>query len=55
MNNKGLSDGERPFQKNVVKRGKGVNFAQVIEKSTKINFKKCPIYPMRYDIMVLQS
>ncbi len=39
--------------KNVVKRGKGVIFAQVVEKAKKINPEKCPNCPMQYDIMVL--
>lgn len=43
----------KTFSTNVVKRGKGVVFAQVIENAQKINFKKCPICPMQYDIMVL--
>ena len=43
----------RTFSKNVVKRGRGMFFAQVIENAQKINFIKCPIYPMQYDIMVL--
>jgi hypothetical protein len=41
--------------KNVVKRGKGVFFAEVFENKQKINFKKCPIYPMLCDIIVLLS
>jgi hypothetical protein len=43
----------RTFSRNVVKRGRGTFFAQVIENAQKINFQKCPIYPMQYDIMVL--
>jgi hypothetical protein len=39
--------------KNVVKRGKGVVFAEVFENKQKINFKKCPKDPMLCDIMVL--
>jgi hypothetical protein len=39
--------------KNVVNRGKGVVWGEVIENKRKINFKKCPIYPMLCDIMVL--
>jgi hypothetical protein len=38
---------------NVVKRGKGSIFVQVVENAEKINFKKCHSYPMRCDIMVL--
>jgi hypothetical protein len=53
MNRNGASGSERLLRKNVVKRGTGVIFAQVIEKARKINSKKCPIYPMQYDIMVL--
>jgi hypothetical protein len=41
------------FTKNVVKRGKGVIFAEVFENKPKINFKKCPKHPMLCDIMVL--
>jgi hypothetical protein len=53
MNRNGALRRRKTFLKNVVKRGKGVIFAQVIENAKKINFKKCPIYPMQYDIMVL--
>ena len=53
MNRNGALLRRKAFLKNVVKRGKWVIFAQVIEKTTKINFEKCPIYPMQYDIMVL--
>jgi hypothetical protein len=53
MNSNGVQLRQKTFSKNVVKRGKGVIFVQVIEKAKKINFKKCPIYPMQYDIMVL--
>jgi hypothetical protein len=53
MNSNGAQWRRKVCSKNVVKRGKGVIFAQVIEKANKINFKKCPIYPMQYDIMVL--
>jgi hypothetical protein len=38
--------------KNVVKRGKGVVFAEVCENKQKINLKKCPKGPMLCDIMV---
>jgi hypothetical protein len=41
------------FSQNVVKRGKGVIFAEVFENKQKINFKKCPKHPMLCDIMVL--
>ncbi len=53
MNRNGAPRQGKAFLKNVVKRGKGVIFAQVIENAAEINFKKCPIYPMHYDIMVL--
>ncbi|MGD0161392.1 MAG: hypothetical protein ABSB39_02890 [Candidatus Sulfotelmatobacter sp.] len=46
------TDPEKPVE-NLVKRGKGLIFAEVIENVEKINFKKCPIHPMRCDIMVL--
>ena len=52
MNSSGGQE-RRTFSKNVVKRGRGAFFAQVIENAQQINFKKCPIYPMQYDIMVL--
>jgi hypothetical protein len=32
---------------------KEVFFYQVVENTAQINFKKCPICPMQYDIMVL--
>jgi hypothetical protein len=38
---------------NLVKREKGVLFAQVVEKVEKINLKKCYSCPMRCDIMIL--
>ena len=41
------------FSKNVVNRGKGVVLGEVVENKRKINFKKCLIYPMLCDIMVL--
>lgn len=41
------------FSKNVVNRGKGWFFRQVLEKAQKIILKKCPSYRMQYDIMVL--
>jgi hypothetical protein len=37
----------------VVKRERGVHFAEVVENMEKINFKKCPNAPMLCDIMVL--
>jgi hypothetical protein len=37
----------------VVKRGKRLVFAQVVENVEKINFKKCHSCPMHYDIIVL--
>ncbi len=55
MNSNGAQRQGKNFSKNLVKRGKGMIFAQVIEKMKKINFEKCPIYPMQYDIMVLYS
>jgi hypothetical protein len=52
MNKSGV--GQRmTFFKNVVNRGKGWFFRQVIEKAKKIIFKKCPSYRMQYDIMTL--
>jgi len=48
MNSTRAHQQQNTFSKNVVKRGKGVIFSQVIEKA-----KKCPNYPMQYDIMVL--
>ena len=39
--------------KNVVKRGREMIFAQVIENAAKIYSKKCPILPMQYDIISL--
>jgi hypothetical protein len=53
MNSNGGRQQRKIVSKNVVKRGKEVFFAQVIEKMKKINFKKCPNCPMQYDIMVL--
>lgn len=52
MNNSGVW---RPmtFPKNVVNRGKGLIFRQVIEKAKKIILQKCPSYGMQYDIMIL--
>ena len=52
MNRSGEKE-QRTFSKNVVKRGRGMFFAQVVENAQEINFQKCPIYPMQYDIMVL--
>jgi hypothetical protein len=43
---------ECPVEK-VVKRGEGVDFAQVVENVEKINPKKCHSCPMQYDIIVL--
>jgi len=37
----------------VVKRRRGVRFAQVAEKAERINFKWCHSWAMQYDIMVL--
>jgi len=38
---------------NVVKRERGADFAQVVEKVGGINFKSCHSWGMQYDIMNL--
>jgi hypothetical protein len=53
MNSTRAHQQQNTFSKNVVKRRKRVIFSQVIEKAKKINFKKCPNYPMQYDITAL--
>ena len=44
---------QKTFFKNVVKRGNGRFFRQVIERKKKIILEKCPSCRMQYDIMVL--
>jgi hypothetical protein len=52
MNNSGVWR-QMTFSKNVVNRGKGCFFRQVIEKAKKIILQKCPSHRMQYDIMIL--
>jgi hypothetical protein len=39
----------------LVKRGKATNSPQVIVKMENIKFEKCPLYPVRFDILKIES
>ena len=53
MNSDVAQPQRKTFSQNLVKRGKEMIFAQVIEKAKKINLEKCHNCPMQYDIIVL--